>query len=127
MSAFQGQFFDEHFFLYYEDEDLCTRLFNQHQAMIIDPAATATHRSRGSVRGRSPLRSEYTRGYHHVQSKLIYARKYQSARQASAQRNKLLWQTTLALLIRLMVPSPRHVARMVGRLGGLCNYHLDHG
>jgi N-acetylglucosaminyl-diphospho-decaprenol L-rhamnosyltransferase len=126
MSAFEGQFFDEQFFLYYEDDDLCTRLFNQHQAMIVDPSATATHRSRGSVRGRSPLRSEYIRGYHHVQSKLIYARKYQSARQANAQRNKLLWQTTLALLIRLMVPSPRHIARMVGRMAGLFKYHSDH-
>ena len=57
MSAFGGQFFDERFFLYYEDDDLCTHLFNQRQAMVIDPAATATHRSRCSVRGKHPLRS----------------------------------------------------------------------
>ena len=127
MSAFEGRFFDEQFFLYYEDDDLCTRLFHKRQAMIIDPSATATHRSRGSVRGKSPLRSEYIRGYHHAQSKLIYTLKYQSAGQANAQRNKLLWQTALALLIRLMLPSPRHVARMVGRMAGLWKYHFNHG
>ena len=122
MSAYQGQFFDEQFFLYYEDDDLCTRLFKQRQAMLIDPAATATHRSRGSVRGRSPLRSEYLRGYHHAQSKLIYARKYQSTTAARQQQRKLLWQTVLALVLRVLLPSPRHVARMFGRVSGLIHF-----
>ncbi|MEY5029843.1 MAG: hypothetical protein RLZ63_2158, partial [Pseudomonadota bacterium] len=122
MSAYQGQFFDEQFFLYYEDDDLCTRLFKQRQAMLIDPAATATHRSRGSVRGRSPLRSEYLRGYHHAQSKLIYARKYQSTAAACQQQRKLLWQTVLALVLRVLLPSPRHVARMFGRVSGLIHF-----
>jgi GT2 family glycosyltransferase len=124
MSAFGGQFFDEQFFLYYEDDDLCTRLFNQRQAMLIDPQVTATHRSRGSVRGRSPLRSEYIRGYHHAQSKLIYARKYQSTIAARQQQQKLLWQTALALFVRVLVPSPRHVARMVGRMAGLLKFRV---
>jgi hypothetical protein len=74
------------------------------------------------VRGRSPLRSEYLRGYHHAQSKLIYARKYQSSAIASQQQSKLLWQTALALVLRILVPSPRHVARMVGRLSGLSHF-----
>lgn len=119
ISAYQGQFFDEQFFLYYEDDDLCTRLFNQRQAMIIDPTATATHRSRGSVRGRSPLGSEYLRGYHHAQSKLIYARKYQSTAAACQQQRKLLWQTALALPLRLLAYNPRLLARMWGRLQGV--------
>jgi GT2 family glycosyltransferase len=119
MSAYRDQFFDEQFFLYYEDDDLCTRLFNQRQAMIIDPTATATHRSRGSVRGRSPLRSEYLRGYHHAQSKLIYARKYQSTAAACQQQRRLLWQTALALPLRLLAYNPRLLARMWGRLQGV--------
>ena len=122
MDAFAGTFFDEQFFLYYEDDDLCTRLFNKHQPMIIDPAATAVHRSRGSVRGRNPWRSEYIRGYHHAQSKLIYARKYQSTTQALQQRRKLLLQTTLALPLRLLLPSPKLTTRMWGRLCGLIQW-----
>lgn len=122
MSAYEGQFFDERFFLYYEDDDLCTRLFQQRQAMIIDPSATATHRSRGSVRGKSPLRSEYLRGYHHAQSKLIYASKYQSTVQATAQRHKLLWQTALVLPLRLLAYNPRLLARMWGRFKGVLNW-----
>ncbi len=127
MKEFGGQFFDERFFLYYEDDDLCTRLFTHHKPMLIDPAATAIHRSRGSVRGRSPLRSEYIRGYHHAQSKLIYAQKYLSDAVAHQQRRKLLGQTALALLVRMMVPSPRHLARMIGRIAGLWQHQVDHG
>ena len=122
MSAFDGQFFDERFFLYYEDDDLCTRLFNKRRAMIIDPSATAVHRSRGSVKGKSPLRSEYLRGYHHAQSKLIYASKYQSTEQAMAQRRKLLWQTALALPMRLLAYNPRLISRMWGRFKGVLKW-----
>ena len=122
MNAFGGQFFDERFFLYYEDDDLCTRLFNQRQAMVIDPAATAIHRSRGSVRGKHPLRSEYIRGYHHVQSKLIYTLKHHSTLQARRQKRKLLWQTALALPLRLLAYNPRLLARLWGRFQGVIDW-----
>lgn len=122
MSTFGGEFFDERFFLYYEDDDLCTRLFQQRQAMIIDPQVTATHRSRGSVRGRSPLRSEYIRGYHHAQSKLIYDSKYQNIPTAHVHRRKILWQTALALPLRLLAYNPRLLARMWGRFQGVLNW-----
>jgi len=122
MNAFDGQFFDEQFFLYYEDDDLCTRLFKQRQAMLIDPAATAIHRSRGSVRGRSPLRSEYIRGYHHAQSKLTYAAKHVNAASARRLRIRLLWQTLLALPLRLALFSPKLITRMWGRCIGVSRW-----
>lgn len=122
MGAFDGQFFDEQFFLYYEDDDLCTRLFNQRQAMVIDPAATATHRSRGSVRGKHPLRSEYLRGYHHAQSKLTFTAKHVNAATADRLRTRVIWQTLLALPLRVMLFSPKLIARMWGRCLGLSRW-----
>ena len=127
MSAFEGQFFDEQFFLYYEDDDLCTRLFNRHQAMVIDPSATATHRSRGSVRGKSPLRSEYLRGYHHAQSKLIFENKHGTLKLALKQRRRLLFSTTVALFFRVLLLSPKRLARMWGRWRGLLDWEPAHG
>ena len=122
-SAFaQSGYFDEQFFLYYEDDDLCLRLFQSRRPMIIDPAHTALHRSRGSVRGKRPWRSEFLRGYHHAQSKLIFARKHQSTAIAAAQRRQLLVETTLALVLRVLIPSPRLIARMVGRWRGLFDW-----
>lgn len=126
ISAFEGEFFDENFFLYYEDDDLCTRLFNKRHVMLIEPRATAVHRSRGSVRGRHPLRSEYVRGFHHAQSKLTYTLKYQNVSSSAALQRKLIWQTMLALPLRLIAFNPRLIARMLGRFGGALAWRTAH-
>ncbi|MDO9611961.1 MAG: glycosyltransferase family 2 protein [Serpentinimonas sp.] len=115
-------FFDERFFLYYEDDDLCLRLFQLQRPMILDPACSALHRSRGSVRGPSPWRSEYWRGYHHAQSKLIFSHKHLSPQQALRQRRRLLLGTALNLPLRLLLLSPRLLARMWGRLRGTLDW-----
>ncbi|NJM44154.1 MAG: glycosyltransferase family 2 protein [Brachymonas sp.] len=119
MSRFDGLgFFDEDFFLYYEDDDLCLRLFAAQLPIVIVPDARVLHVSRGSVRGKSPWRAEYWRGYHHVQSKILLTRKYRG--DADAQR--LLWRTRLlaclGLPLRLLLPQPKLVARWCGRLVG---------
>lgn len=115
-------FFDEQFFLYYEDDDLCIRLFNAKRPMIIDPTITAIHRSRGSVKGKSPLKSEFIRGYHHAQSKLIFTAKHVQLEQAIQQRKKLIIQTCIALPLRVLLPAPRLIARMYGRLRGVLDW-----
>ena len=123
IAAFEGVgFFDENFFLYYEDDDLCLRLFNARRQIILAPQVTATHRSRGSVRGPHPWRSEYWRGYHHAQSKLTFTDKHQSMLLAGAQRRKLILATILVLPLRLLLLSPKLLARMTGRLLGLIRW-----
>ncbi len=120
MEAFaKTGFFDEQFFLYYEDDDICLRLFQARQQMIIVPQVQAVHRSRGSVKGNSPWTGEYWRGYHHAQSKLIFAAKHQSQQQARRLRILLIWQTALVLPLRVFLFSPRLIARMWGRLRGV--------
>ena len=112
-------FFDERFFLYYEDDDLCLRLFQAKLPMVLCPQVKVLHRSRGSVRGRSPWRSEYLRGYHHAQSKLIFLNKHESLQAANRLRRHLIWTTTMALPLRVVLFSPKLVARMWGRWRGL--------
>ena len=126
IAAFEGiGFFDEDFFLYYEDDDLCLRLWRAHRPVMLVPQVTALHRSRGSVRGPHPWHSEYLRGYHHAQSKLIFAGKHRSPAFARAQRRRLLWATALVLPLRLLLFSPKLSARMVGRLRGLVDWRHD--
>ncbi|OGB14125.1 MAG: glycosyl transferase [Burkholderiales bacterium RIFCSPLOWO2_12_67_14] len=115
-------FFDEQFFLYYEDDDLCLRLFNAHLPMVLLPQVQAVHFSRGSVKGAAPWRSEYVRGYHHAQSKLIFAVKHQSLEAALQLRRYLLLTTTLAMPLRLIAFSPKLLARMWGRWRGLMEW-----
>ncbi len=112
-------FFDEAFFLYYEDEDLCQRVFLARRDIVLVPDVLIAHLSRASVKGRSPLKSEYLRGYHHAQSKLVFERKYFGERQATRLRWKTLGLALLTLVPRLLLPQPRYLARLVGRIMGL--------
>jgi len=113
-------FFDESFFLYYEDEDLCQRVFNHKKQIVLVPDAQVTHFSRGSVKGKNPLKSEFIRGYHHVQSKLIFEHKHINAASAASLRWKTLILAILTLLPRLLLPQPKYLARLIGRIVGLC-------
>lgn len=118
--AFDGVgFFDESFFLYYEDDDLCWRLFSARRPIVVLPQVTAIHRSRGSVKGTRPWRSEYVRGYHHAQSKLHFTAKHRGRARAQRLRWRVWLGTTVALPLRLLVFSPKLVARMWGRWVGL--------
>lgn len=112
-------FFDETFFLYYEDEDLCQRIFLAQRDIVLVPDVAIAHLSRGSVKGRSPLKSEFLRGYHHVQSKLVFERKYFGEAAANALRWKTLALAVLTLLPRLLLPQPRYLGRLAGRIAGL--------
>lgn len=113
-------FFDETFFLYYEDEDLCQRVFLAGQQIVVVPEVEITHLSRGSVKGPNPLKSEFIRGYHHAQSKLVFERKYFGATLAARLRLKTLLLALLTLVPRLLLPQPRYLARLSGRVVGLC-------
>lgn len=113
-------FFDETFFLYYEDEDLCLRVFEKRKQIIVVPSVHLTHLSRGSVRGRYPLRSEFLRGFHHAQSKLVFEHKHAGADSAVRLRRKTLALAVLTLVPRLLLPQPKYLARLFGRIVGLC-------
>jgi N-acetylglucosaminyl-diphospho-decaprenol L-rhamnosyltransferase len=113
-------FFDETFFLYYEDEDLCQRVFLANKQIVLVPEVEITHLSRGSVKGPNPLKSEFIRGYHHAQSKLVFETKYFGAADAVRLRWKTLLLALLTLVPRLLLPQPRYLARLVGRIAGLC-------
>lgn len=111
--------FDEDFFLYYEDEDLCARLFKAGQLVLVDPHARATHANRGSVRGRAVLASEWRRGYHHSQSKILFWQRHMGAALAQRVHRKALWTGGLEFVLRLFTLHPRLIARSLGRWVGM--------
>lgn len=111
--------FDPGFFLYYEDEDLCARVFRARQMVLIEPRAQAVHANRGSVRGRSPLRAEWGRGFHHSRSKIRFQAKHRGVQPALRTRRKALWLGALEVLLRLPLLNPRLLARSAGRWWGM--------
>jgi N-acetylglucosaminyl-diphospho-decaprenol L-rhamnosyltransferase len=123
MEKFSGVgFFDEDYFLYYEDEDLCQRLFKSGLSIIVTPDAQAVHASRSSVKEGFPWRSEYIRGFHHAQSKLIFEAKHGQAARVQALRWKVFVLAVLTLPLRLLALQPKYLVRLVGRIAGLWSY-----
>ena len=120
LSEMQGiGFFDEEFFLYYEDDDLCQRVFKHKKQIILDPTLEVIHYSRGSVKGGNPLKHEFIRGFHHVQSKLLFEKKYFGERRYQKLKIKTLILAILNLIPRILIPYPRYLARLIGRIVGL--------
>ncbi len=114
-------FFDEEFFLYYEDDDLCQRVFKHKKQIILDPTLEVIHYSRGSVKGGNPLKHEFIRGFHHAQSKLLFEKKYFGERRYQQLKIKTLILAILNLIPRILIPYPRYLARLIGRIAGLLN------
>ena len=113
------EWFDTRFFLYYEDEDMCLRLLQAGKSVLIEPAVQVAHANRGSVRGPRPLKVEFGRGYHHARSKVLFTAKHQGHAQAVRHRRRALLGALGLLLVRVLAPSPKHVARVWGRIVGL--------
>ena len=111
--------FDTDFFLYYEDDDLTLRAFNQQIPMLLIPTITAQHRSRGSVKGKAPLKAEYIRGYFHARSKIQFTAKHMGSGAARRLHLKTWALAVLSIGLRLLWPSPKHMARNWGRIVGL--------
>ncbi len=111
--------FDPLFFLYYEDEDLCLRVFRQHGQILVLPGIEVVHFSRGSVKGTRPWRAEYWRGFHHAQSKIRFVSKHFGAAAGQRARHRLMGSAGLNVLARTVLLSPKHLARAWGRLRGV--------
>lgn len=117
--------FDTRFFLYYEDEDLCLRVFKRHGQILVLPHIEVTHLSRGSVKGAQPWRAEYWRGFHHAQSKIIFIDKHAGRQRATRARFRLMASACVNVLARMIILSPKHLARAWGRLRGVWQLRLD--
>lgn len=112
-------FFDTRFFLYYEDDDLCLRVFQAGQPMLLVPQIRVPHRSRGSSGSRGRWRTEYLRGYHHAQSKVMFEAKHLGSQRATQLHRRTLLLSVPLVALRLLTLSPRHASRAFGRLMGL--------
>jgi GT2 family glycosyltransferase len=74
--------FDERFFLYYEDDDLCLRMLQAGFECLLEPAARALHA--GGASSGTSLRVAFIKPYHYARSRHLAIRKYQGGAAALA-------------------------------------------
>ncbi|MBS1175557.1 MAG: putative glycosyltransferase [Burkholderiaceae bacterium] len=112
-------YFDENFFLYYEDDDLCNKYFDAKKAIVLTPYVQIQHSSRGSVKTNNVVKQEYWRGYHHAQSKVWITQKYQGVAKAKKVRLKTLVSGFFMSILHLLTLNFRLFGRMAGRFIGM--------
>ncbi len=76
MEKFENIFFDENFFLYFEEIDLCTRVKKKGGKIYLNKNISIKHEGAGSVNKVNVLELEKNRNWHWMWSTFYYHKKY---------------------------------------------------
>ncbi len=114
MAAFERQFFDERFFLYCEDDDLCLEVYRRGYECVIEPLSRVQHEGGGS--SSKSIKVEYIKGYHHALSRRIFVRKHVGAWADWRLRLRHLALAPLALLVFGVTLNRLALAKWFGRV-----------
>lgn len=89
--------FDERFFLYYEDDDLCLRALQAGYDCLLEPGAQVLHR--GGASSAPDWRTEFRKHFHFFRSRHLILGKYQGKATARRYRLKTALAAPLATLL----------------------------
>ncbi|MBD8874623.1 glycosyltransferase family 2 protein [Rhodanobacter sp. DHB23] len=98
--------FDERFFLYYEDDDLCLRLHDAGYECLLEPAAKVLHP--GNASSAPSLRTSFTKHYHYARSRHMAIRKYLGAHAARRHVAKLQMAAPFATAAYALLLQRKH-------------------
>lgn len=107
--------FDERFFLYYEDDDLCLRLQQAGHECLFEPAARARHA--GGASSAPDWRVTLRKHYHYLRSRHLAIEKHVGARAGHAYLNKMMLAAPLATLAYTALMQPKHILKWAGWTG----------
>ncbi len=109
-------YFDESYFLYFEDDDICQRVFEEKSQIIVIPYIGLIHQLGGSVKYNKPLIAHYYGGFYMAQSNIIYIAKYQGLTAARMMRLKFFISSLFKISISLATFRFKKMMRYLGRL-----------
>lgn len=101
--------FDERFFLFFEDDDLCLRMYKAGHECLLEPAATALHTG-GASSALGP-RTQFHRRFHYVRSKHLIIRKYLGKGDARRYLLKIALASLPAILVYGALLERRHLVK----------------
>lgn len=101
--------FDERFFLFYEDDDLCLRALQAGYDCLLEPAAQVWHAGGGS--STPSLRIGFRKHFFLVRSRHLIIGKYLGARAARLYRLKIALTAPFATLFYTVFLQPKHALK----------------
>jgi N-acetylglucosaminyl-diphospho-decaprenol L-rhamnosyltransferase len=79
MAKFNQEFFDENFFLFFEEIDLCRRVKKKNGKIYLDKQIIIKHEGASSVNKDNPIELEKNRNWHWMWSTFYYQKKYKGS------------------------------------------------
>jgi len=101
--------FDERFFLFFEDDDLCLRMQKAGFGCLMEPAATILHT--GGASSGMDMRTRFHRCFHYVRSKHLIIQKYLGKGDARSYLLKIALASLPAILIYGVLMRRKHVVK----------------
>jgi N-acetylglucosaminyl-diphospho-decaprenol L-rhamnosyltransferase len=104
--------FDENFFLYYEDDDICLKALHAGFDCLIEPAAQVFHR--GGASSKPSVRTELLKSYHWARSKHLIIKKYQGMHLSMLYRFKIAVSAPLAIVVYALLLNKKYFLKWLG-------------
>jgi N-acetylglucosaminyl-diphospho-decaprenol L-rhamnosyltransferase len=101
--------FDERFFLYYEDDDICLRALAAGHDCLLEPAANVLHA--GGASSSASWRTQFRKHYFFFRSRRLILEKYVGRRAALGYRLKTALAAPLATLVYGLLLQRRHALK----------------
>ena len=101
--------FDEAFFLYYEDDDLCLRMAQAGHQCLLQPAARAFHK--GGASSAPSVRTDFIKRFHYARSRQIAIRRYMGNAAGRMHLAKLMVAAVPAVLVYSLLLRRRDVIK----------------
>ena len=121
MSMFKNKFFDENFFLFFEEIDLCTRVKKNEGKIFLDKNIVIKHEGSSSVKLKSNFELEKNRNWHWMWSTFYYHKKYKGIFIASLIISPKLLSALIKYLFYLLFFNKKKRDIYLCRLSGIFN------
>ena len=121
IEKFNNKFFDENFFLYFEEIDLCKQIRNKKGRILVNPKIKVEHDGGGSVKIMSLHELEKNRNWHWMWSTFYYHKKHKGFLLALLIVIPKIITATLKLILSFITSNKKQREIYLSRLSGLIN------
>ena len=121
MSKFNNKFFDENFFLYFEEIDLCKRVKKNNGKIYLDQSIIIYHHGASSVKEIDKIELEKNRNWHWMWSTFYFHKKYKGFLTALIIIFPKLVSSLFKIIFYFLIFNKRKKEIYLNRLSGIIN------